>query len=102
MFSIQVFLPLRSNAGTPFPRASFDQVSTTLTERFGGLTAYLRAPASGAWQDDEGHVKKDDLVVYEVLTDDLDRDWWSDYRKTLEELFRQEEIVVRAQKVWKL
>jgi hypothetical protein len=47
-------------------------------------------------------VKKDDLVVCEVLTNDLDRDWWSDYRKTLEYLFRQKEIVARAQKVWTL
>jgi hypothetical protein len=59
-----MLLPLRSNAGTPFPRSVFDQVSKTLTDRFGGLTAYTRAPASSAWQDDDGHVKKDDIVVY--------------------------------------
>jgi hypothetical protein len=102
MFAIQMLLPLRSNAGTVFPRSVFDQVSKTLTDRFGGLTAYVRAPASGAWQDDDGNVKKDDIVVYEVLAAELDRDWWTDYRKTLEELFRQEEIVICAQQVWKL
>jgi hypothetical protein len=102
MFAIQMLLPLRSNADVPFPRNVFDQVSTTLTDRFGGLTAYIRAPASGAWQDNDGHVKKDDIVVYEVLATELDRDWWSGYRKTLEELFRQEEIVICAQQVWKL
>jgi len=102
MFTIQILLPVRNNAGTPFPRSTFDQVSRTLTERFGGVTAYIRAPASGAWQDETGQVKMDDIVVYEVLTTDLDRDWWSDYRKTLEGLFQQEEIVIYGQKVWKL
>jgi hypothetical protein len=37
-----------------------------------------------------------------VLAAELDQDWWNDYRKTLEELFRQEEIVICAQQVWKL
>jgi predicted nucleotidyltransferase len=42
-------------------------------------------------------VKRDDLVVIEVMVDALDRPWWSTYKGDLERLFRQEQIVVRAQ-----
>jgi hypothetical protein len=37
--------------------------------------------------------------VYEVMTPQLDPRWWSDYRRKLEERFRQESIVVRAQPI---
>jgi hypothetical protein len=102
VFAIQMLLPLRSNTGTPFPRSLFEEVSTTLTDRFGRLTAYVRAPASGVWQDENGKVKEDDVIVYEVVATNLERDWWNDYRKALEMLFGQDEIMIRAQKVWKL
>jgi hypothetical protein len=36
-------------------------------------------------------------VVLEVMTETLDRAWWSDYRRELERLFRQDHMVVRAQ-----
>jgi hypothetical protein len=35
-------------------------------------------------------------VIFEVMTDDLDRVWWSGFRKDLERRFRQENVVVRA------
>jgi streptogramin lyase len=41
-------------------------------------------------------VERDDIVVYEVMVDDLDRAWWSTYRAGLEQRFGQEEIAVRA------
>jgi hypothetical protein len=31
------------------------------------------------------------------MVDALDRTWWKDYRRELEQLFRQDEIVLRAQ-----
>ena len=99
MFVVQLYLPLRSNSGTPFPRSHFDAVNQRLTERFGGVTAYLRAPASGSWHDDRGEVKHDDIVVFEVLTESIDEQWWKGYRHSLESAFRQEEIVIRAHEV---
>jgi hypothetical protein len=42
-------------------------------------------------------VNRDDIVVLEVMVPVLDREWWHDYRKQLERLFRQDQIVVRAQ-----
>ena len=51
---VQFFLPVLDNDRQQFPREAFAQVRTELTERFGGVTAYLRTPAVGAWEDDDG------------------------------------------------
>ena len=42
-------------------------------------------------------MKRDDIVVLEVMVRVLDRGWWHDYRKQLQHLFRQDQIIVRAQ-----
>jgi hypothetical protein len=93
---VQILLPLYDNARAPLPRALYGRVREELTRRFGGLTAFTRAPAEGHWRD-EGETTRDDIVVFEVMTDDLDEAWWAAYRRELEERFRQEEIVIRAQ-----
>jgi hypothetical protein len=41
----------------------------------------------------------DDVVVYEVMADELDENWWQRYRRELERVFRQDAIVIRAQKI---
>jgi hypothetical protein len=41
----------------------------------------------------------DDIVVFEVMTPDVDLEWWARYRAALEELFRQDHIVIRAHAV---
>ena len=96
MHLIQVLLPLYDNDGQPLTKDLFRAVAAELTERFGGLTAYTRAPAEGRWKEDEGTTARDDIVVYEVMADRLDRDWWRQYRTGLEGRFRQEQVVVRA------
>jgi hypothetical protein len=95
MYLIQFLLPLRDNERRPFARADFERVRAELTERFGGVTAFLQAPASGVWKD-AGETTHDELVLYEVMTEALDRAWWKGYRAELEKRFRQEAIVVRA------
>jgi hypothetical protein len=97
---VQLLLPLFDNAGKRLPESAFHRVRAELTERFGGLTAYTRAPASGLWQDDDtGETNLDDIVVYEVMVERLDRDWWRAYRAELERTFRQKELVVRGQEI---
>ena len=59
MYLVQLLLPLRDNDGVPFPRADFERVRAELTERHGGVTAYLRSPASGVWRDEGGEVARD-------------------------------------------
>jgi hypothetical protein len=96
MYLIQLLLPLRDNGGIPFPRRMFEQVRSELTERFGGVTAYLRSPASGVWKDDQGEVARDEMVMVEVMVNSLDRPWWDIYRRDLEGRFRQAELLMRA------
>lgn len=96
MHIIQLLLPLRDNEGRPFDRSLFDGVRDELTERFGGLTAYNRAPAEGLFSDAAGHVTRDDVVVVEVMCDALDEAYWGAYRARLTALFAQEELVIRA------
>ena len=95
MYLIQFLLPLRDNERRPFARADFDRVRAELIERFGGVTAFLQSPASGAWKE-EGETTHDEVVLLEVMTEALDRAWWKNYRAELERRFRQETIVVRA------
>ena len=96
MYLIQLLLPVYDNRGITFPNAEFAKIRRELAERFGGATAYTRSPAEGTWQDDEGRVRHDDVVVIEVMAPSLDREWWSRYRQELAVRFRQEELVARA------
>ncbi|HEU0078509.1 MAG TPA: hypothetical protein VFQ76_12705 [Longimicrobiaceae bacterium] len=96
MHLVQILLPLRDDRGRAFGRDAFARVREELTERFGGVTAYLRSPAEGAWREPGGEVDRDDVVILEVMADELDRAWWAEYRTGLEERFRQDEVVVRA------
>jgi len=94
-YLVQVLLPVYDNDGDRFPVDHYDEVRVRLTDLFGGLTAYTRAPAEGLWNTG-GTVKRDDIVVVEVMAQSLDRAFWADYRRELEELFHQDEIVIRA------
>jgi hypothetical protein len=96
MYLIQLFLPLRDNDGVPFPAAMFGAVRAGLADAFGGVTAYQRAPATGLWEGGSEGVQRDDLVLFEVMANTLDRPWWRSYAAALADRFRQEEVLVRA------
>ena len=102
MYHIQLLLPLYDNEGRAFSGAEFARVRDELTERFGGVTAYSRSPAEGVWKDEEGGVSRDSVVAFEVLADDLDRDWWAAYRDALAARFRQDELMITAAAVERL
>jgi hypothetical protein len=90
---IQILLPLNTEDETS--RERIDQVREDLTRRFGGLTLYRNSPAEGLWK--EGNtVEEDAIIVAEVMTDELDRDWWSSYRTELERRFKQDKIIICA------
>jgi hypothetical protein len=102
MHLVQFLLPLCDGDDRPFGRDAFERVRRELTERFGGVTMYLRSPAAGAWKEDGGRVERDEVVIVEVMDDSLDRAWWGGYRKELEGRFRQDEILVRAMETERL
>ena len=96
MYLVQILLPLFDNDGRPFEAADYVRLRSELADRFGGVTAYTRAPARGVWKDDAGETNRDDIVIFEVMTGELDREWWTAFRKQLEVRFRQDTLIVRA------
>ena len=93
---VQILLPVYANDGERIGASVYREIARELTERFGGVTAYNRAPAKGLWKEEPGHTERDDIVVYEVMVHSLDTRWWRDYRGTLEKRLAQQELVVRA------
>lgn len=102
MYLVEVLLPVYDNDGEPFQRAMFDEVRRELADRFGGVTAFVRAPAEGLWKQGGGSVVRDDIVLFEVMTGQLDHEWWAEYRMMLRTRFEQDELVVRASVVQRL
>jgi hypothetical protein len=102
MHLLQLFLPVYDANRRPFPKAMFDAVRAELADRHGGVTAYLRSPAVGLWEDDEGDCVRDDVLLFEVMVDAIDRPWWFEYRRELERRFAQDEILLRASAVDRL
>ena len=101
MHLVQILAPLFDNEGNHFPSEPYRQLRAELAERFGGLTAFTRAPAEGLWTGG-GEASHDEIVIFEVMVEKLDRMFWSAYRRELEERFRQEVIVIRAQSIEQL
>jgi hypothetical protein len=94
---VQILPPLYDNAQNPQPPEQFRRVQQELTERFGGLTVYTRAPAEGMWKLNDNHTSRDDIVIFELMANQLDPTWWRNYRHELEARFPQEVILIRAQ-----
>jgi hypothetical protein len=95
-YLVQALLPVTDNNGAPFQSGEFGQTRRELTERFGGVTVYERAPARGLWVSEDGEVVQDEVVIFEVMTSELDARWWRDYKAGLQRRFHQETIAIRA------
>ena len=95
MILIEILLPLKDNAGKPFDRKVFDALRRDLTDIVGGVTAFTRAPALGETRSG-GKTVQDDIILLEVMTDEIDDEWWKRYRQSLEDIFEQDEIIIRA------
>lgn len=99
MHLIQILLPLYDNNGTPLPQEEYLRVRDELAERFGGITTYVRSPAEGLWKESPTTTVHDDIVIYEVMAEQLDREWWEGFRQELAARFRQEVLIVRSSEV---
>ena len=98
MHLVRFYIPLRDNTGEAFPAQMLADVSAELSGRFGGVTAHLLSPASGLWRDG-GDMHADDVVIFEVFTQKVDRGWWTAYRERLAQDFRQKSILMLLQPV---
>jgi hypothetical protein len=93
---VEIFLPLNSNEGTPLPSSEFRLVREQLVERWGGVTAFTRTPAKGVFLQNGNERAEDEIVVYEVMVERVDKLWWLSYKRDLEVRFRQQEILIRV------
>jgi hypothetical protein len=82
-------------------RQTYERLRDELTKKFGGVTAFLSSPAEGRWKDG-GEISRDEIVLFEVMTEELDRRWWQNFRAELESRFRQEKMIVRAIRIEQL
>jgi hypothetical protein len=94
---VQILLPTHTRDGAAIAAEQFARVRVELTERFGGVTAYTRSPATGLWKRDEDEaIERDQVIMVEVVVEGFDREWWAAYREQLEARFGQEEVHARA------
>ena len=94
MFLIQILLPCADNSGVLFPKEDFESLKLELASAFGGVTAYIQAPADGLWRagPEESH---DEIVIFEIMVEVLDAAGWTARRAELERRFRQERVIIR-------
>lgn len=94
---VQILLPTHMRKGVAVAPEEFARVRVELTERFGGVTAYTRSPATGLWKKaDDDTIERDQVIMVEVVVEVFDREWWAGYRDQLETRFGQEEVHVRV------
>lgn len=93
---VQIFLPLYDSSGKSFPAIVYVETRTALTEKFGGITTYTRSPAVGLWKEEADKTVRDEIITYEIMTEDLDKAWWDGFKLTLKQVFQQDEIVLRS------
>jgi len=91
---VELFLPVAEDQqGTG--RTLVEELKRRLTEQYGGVTAYARAPAEGLWAE-RGAISEDRIVVLEVMVDEPDLDGWAELKRELEARLGQKDILVRA------
>ena len=95
---VQILLPTRMGNGQPVTQARFEELLQELTNKFGGVTSFVRAPGQGLWNSG-GDVERDNIALIEVMTDEIDPPFWEAFRRKLERELAQQEIVIRAQQV---
>jgi hypothetical protein len=93
---IQIYLPLYDAQGNSFSEVDYEAVKIKLTEKFGGITMYTRSPATGLWKEDQDKTVKDDIIIYEVVAEGLDQNFWSNYKNELKDKFKQDELLIRC------
>jgi hypothetical protein len=99
MYLIELFLLLYANNGEAFSKDAYLSIGKDMTKKFGGMTAFTRAPAKGFWQKSKEELVKDDIIIFEVMTKKLDKEWWSNYKILLEKTFSQDDIIIRVQQI---
>ena len=103
MHLVELFLPIQNSDGAPISQEEFARLRSLLVETHGGMTEFSRTPARGLWKASPSEATEvDNIVVFEVMVEKLDRSWWGLVREELEKRFGQELIVIRAHEIEQL
>ena len=94
LFVLLILLPRAENGANPFAGQEFDPWKQAPARRFEGITAYLQAPAEGIWRGST-QAGRDDIFIFEVMTEEVDLPDWRRRQAELERRFRQEKVIVR-------
>ena len=102
MYLVSYSSPSLTMTGGASPTANFERCATSWStvRRTHGLHPFDRRRTVA--RRSERYGIRDEIVVYEVMCETVDRAWWSNYRATLERRFRQDELVIRVQQVERL
>lgn len=65
------------------------------------MTAFNRTPAQGLFEQGSERVE-DEIIIFEVMTDDFEQEWWRALRARLEDVFEQDEILIRVSTIEKV
>ena len=101
LYITRVFIPRADNQGRLFATRLLLQTEEELRGRFGGLTVW--GEVQGHWIGPSGRLDVDKHSVYEIAHPGRERVWWEQFKQTLKERFRQEEIwVLQSSSGWKV
>lgn len=90
---IQIYLPVPGENDAA-ASGMFEVVQKDLALKFGGVTAFVRAPGKGQWRPTSEKTVYDDLVIVEVITEFINKEWWTEYRKKLASIVHQDKILI--------
>lgn len=94
---IQLFMPTHDVRGNTFDPDLYSEVVAELSAVFKHLSVYTRDTSGPIFSTSTDQpVKQSSMVVYEITTDLIDPEWWSNYRAVLESRFQMREILIRA------
>ena len=95
---VQILIPTHRNDGARYDWPPLKSLIRQLSVVFDGVTAYLRRPGTGLWEEDNTVVRHE-IIAVEVVVDRLDKAWWKTYRDHLEADLKQEHILIRSSRI---
>jgi inorganic pyrophosphatase len=98
----QLLVPQYRKNGKKFPDQYYTALNKELIGKFGGLTVYSRGPAEGFWKKNEAKTIQEAMLVYEVMADEVDKDFWHKIKGSLAKKFDQEELVLICSKITRI
>lgn len=94
-YLVQLSLPLVNGAGKAFPQELFREVERDLTAQFSDTAVFTRAPLAVPSKGNSTVTPAEASITYEVTIQQVDQEWWREYRRVLHKRFREHPIDVK-------